>query len=296
MIIEEITVIGAGPSGLAAAIQLKRYGMDPWVVEKTAIGGLLRNANLVENYPGFPGGIPGPRLVRLFEEQAGDARLRVSFDQVVRLDLADKAFLVETKAHVHASRAVVVASGTKPRKPADLVIPQDVEERVFYEVHPLLKAEGKKIAVLGGGDAAFDYALTLGKANEVIILHRGDAPHCLPLLQERAKGKPEITYMNNVAVTRIMRDSPESILLDTAGPRGVARLAAHYLVIAVGREPQLDFLAERIRGDSRALERDGNLAFVGDVKNDVFRQVSIAVGDGVLAAMRMCRRRKESDA
>ena len=64
-----VAIIGAGPAGLAAAIQLQRYGIDALLLEAEAVGGLLRNANLVENYPGFPQGIPGMELARLFAGQ-----------------------------------------------------------------------------------------------------------------------------------------------------------------------------------------------------------------------------------
>ena len=74
-----VTIIGAGPAGLAAAIQLRRFGVTPLVLEGDEIGGLLRNANLVENYPGFPGGISGLALIRLFERQARDISVRVDF-------------------------------------------------------------------------------------------------------------------------------------------------------------------------------------------------------------------------
>ena len=65
-----VVIIGAGPAGLAAAMQLKRQGIDPLVLERKLVGGLLLNANLVENYPGFVDGISGPDLVSLFKDQA----------------------------------------------------------------------------------------------------------------------------------------------------------------------------------------------------------------------------------
>jgi thioredoxin reductase (NADPH) len=66
---EEVAIVGAGPAGMTAAIQLKRYGIPFVLLEKERIGGLLWNANLVENYPGFPAGVSGPKLVGLIEKQ-----------------------------------------------------------------------------------------------------------------------------------------------------------------------------------------------------------------------------------
>jgi len=60
-----VIIIGAGPAGIACAIQLKRYNINTIVLEKDKIGGLLKNANLVENYPGFPNGINGEKFVQL---------------------------------------------------------------------------------------------------------------------------------------------------------------------------------------------------------------------------------------
>ena len=57
---DEVVIIGAGPAGITAAIQLKRYGIPFVLMEKNRAGGLLWNANLVENYPGFPAGVSGP--------------------------------------------------------------------------------------------------------------------------------------------------------------------------------------------------------------------------------------------
>ena len=83
MCFQEVAIIGAGPSGIATAIQLKRYGIEPVILEKEEIGGVLKNANLVENYPGFPDGISGPELVKLFKKQVENrrhlARWRPSF-------------------------------------------------------------------------------------------------------------------------------------------------------------------------------------------------------------------------
>ena len=79
---ENIVIIGAGPAGLAAGLQLKRYGEEFILIERDNIGGLLRNANLVENYPGFPGGISGRELVRRFKKQVSEISVKVTFTEV----------------------------------------------------------------------------------------------------------------------------------------------------------------------------------------------------------------------
>src|SRR4030067_823709 len=82
---EQVIIIGAGPAGLATAIQLKRYGVTPLLFERAQAGGLLWNANLVENYPGFPSGISGPDLVGLFVRQAQHLSIDVTREEGVEM-------------------------------------------------------------------------------------------------------------------------------------------------------------------------------------------------------------------
>ena len=81
----KVTVVGAGPAGIAAAIQLTRYGIKPVVFEGNVIGGLVHNANRVENYPGFPKGIHGHHLAELFTEQLVEANIEVQKETVLSI-------------------------------------------------------------------------------------------------------------------------------------------------------------------------------------------------------------------
>ena len=72
-----VIIIGAGPAGIACAIQLKRYNIDSIVLEKDEIGGLLKNANLIENYLGFPNGISGKKLVQLINKQVRTSKINI---------------------------------------------------------------------------------------------------------------------------------------------------------------------------------------------------------------------------
>ena len=289
---EDVIIIGVGPAGIATAIQLKRYGIVPLLLEKNETGGLLRNANLVENYPGFPGGISGLALVNLFEKQLAENSIRVIFEETTELDLKDNLFTVATSRRVYYSRIMVVASGTKPKKSGISEAAEEVKDKIFYEVYPLLKVKGKKIVIVGAGDAAFDYALNLAKNNEVVILNRSRTTKCLPLLRERVELAPSSSYREDTEILRITSISPTDMLLECSSPGGISKLDAHYLVFAVGREPQLDFLSERLKVNARKMEDRGVLYFVGDVKNGVFRQTAIAVGDGIMTAMKIYEKLK----
>ena len=144
MKIEDVIIIGAGPAGIAAAIQLRRYGLTPVLLEKDHIGGLLVNANLVENYPGFPQGISGVELVKLFQSQLELTGVTVSFEEVLHLDY-DESFIIRTSQRELRSRIAVVASGTWPRQAE---FPPEAADRIFYEVSPIAGVEHKKIVII----------------------------------------------------------------------------------------------------------------------------------------------------
>jgi thioredoxin reductase (NADPH) len=232
----DIVIIGAGPAGMATAIQLKRYGLDPILLERNQVGGLLRNANLVENYPGFPNGIPGPRLIALFEKQVQRNGAEVTYDEVTCLDFDGDQFLVQAWDNVYRATYVVVAAGTKP-KPFPIEIPTQIRDRVFSEVWPLQDVSGRKIIIVGSGDAAFDYALNLAdRENTVLILNRGSKSSCLPLLRERASLIPAVTYREQITIQRI-DPGASSDFLRLITDR--CSLFTDYLLFAIGREPAM---------------------------------------------------------
>ncbi len=279
----EVLIIGAGPAGIAAAIQLKRYGFTPVLLEKDSVGGLLRNANLVENYPGFPNGVTGPKLITLFERQLRRIGVKVTFGEDVRLDYED-GWLAETKQAAYRPDIVLIASGTKPN-PVPIPIPEEAKDKVFSEVWPLADVRKKRIAIVGAGDAAFDYALNLAsRGNTVTILNRGNEANCLPLLRERADANPNIFYQEQTSLRRVEADeSANHLKLFT----NHYSLITDYLLFAIGREPRLDFLTKNVKRQERKLVECGKLYFVGDVHNGLFRQTAIAVGEGLRAAMQI---------
>jgi thioredoxin reductase (NADPH) len=283
----EVIIVGAGPAGLAVALQLKRYGIDVLVLEKSLIGGLLNNANLVENYLGFPGGIPGEQLISLFSQQVKELGVEIKPEKVLSVHYENGQFQFITPRSIFTSNIAIIATGTKPKLISDLEIPERLHERVLYEILPIKQVGGKRIGIIGGGDLAFDYALNLARKNRVTILNRGAKWKCLPLLWERANNSSHIRYLDGIKVTRIVESPHKRLLLDyTVGDKH-GELECDYLLIAIGREPQLDFFSNLDLDIFRELETLGKLYFIGDVKNGIYRQAAIAAGEGIMTAMKI---------
>ena len=286
----DVVIIGAGPAGMATAIQLKRNGIEPVILEKGEIGGLLKNANLVENYPGFPDGISGLRLIELFERQLAKAGVAVSSETVLELEHTGEVFSVKTNRRELRSTVAVIATGTKPKRTREIRIARGVDDRVLHEVHPIRGIKGKKVAIIGAGDAAFDYALGLSKENEVAILNRSAEEKCIPLLRQRCANVENISYRTDLCVREVADDDGRVVLSCLNGDsQKENQIWADYVVIAAGREPCLDFLGAKLRGSVKDLTERRKLYLVGDVKNEIYRQTAICVGDGVKAAMQISR-------
>jgi thioredoxin reductase len=280
---------------LATALQLERYGIKPLIFEQSRLGGLLHNANLVENYPGFPGGISGAELVNLFSKQVAAYPLNIKKTRLENLDYADGLFLASTVQQIFHARVAVIASGTKPRVFTDLEIPEQVQGKVLYEIYPLLKEHGRKIAIVGAGDAAFDYALNLGRNNQIYLLNRGQEISCLPLLMQRAGSMPGIEYHQETRIARITALQNDTLLLDCFSPKGSQTFTVDFLVGAIGRDPNLDFVSGHLKEKAIQLANSGQLYYVGDVANGLYRQTAIAVGDGILSAMKIYQYFQEND-
>jgi thioredoxin reductase (NADPH) len=288
-----VAVVGAGPAGIAASIYLKRAGIDDVALfEKKEVGGLLLNAHLVENYPGFPMGIKGANLCNLMKDQLSRWNIKPIMEEVKQISIENDNFILNTSDGKSKFKIVILATGTKPR---ELGIPGERElvgKLVFYEIKDLLpKLKPRNICiVIGGSDVAFDYSLNLADNGATVELYfRSKRPRCLPLLEKRVKncanirihpsstpidikerkGKPEIRF-------RSTEKNANSISDDTA----TCKSEADYILIACGRKPNKEFLSSDLKkGNMRGL------FFAGDVRTGNFRQVGIAVGDGIRAAM-----------
>ncbi len=280
-----VAVIGAGPAGIAAAVQLCRSGIDTVVFEKDRPGGLVRSAGLVENYPGFPGGIEGPELACLFERHLLSSGASVIAEEVVSIDRTGGSFEIKTEKERYRAGFVVIAAGTVPLKPEEIEVSRTAEPLVFTEIGPLLDLEGKQVAVIGSGDAAFDYALNLSKKNDILIIMRSSEPKCLPLLLERAGKEERIKIVKEFDCGKVEKTGSGQLSIRRKEGNEDEAVVADRLLFAVGREPADGFFSPGISENIDLLSGDGLLYLVGDLKNGIYRQTAIAVGDGIRAAM-----------
>lgn len=269
-----VGVIGAGIGGIATAVQLARYGIESVIFERDRIGGLVRNAYSVENTMFFPDGIKGERVVEILEEYVRRYNLKIVYEEVRRVRKAGEPFEVETDNGTYRFKYLVVATGTRPRK-----LPFD---GIIYHVAEVPRRHYGRVLIIGGGDVAFDYALTMGEiSDEVIILMRSE-PKALPYLQELVKRRSNIrTLMGQVWEIKPINGRRKILAKTSAGD-----FEADLVLGAIGRVPNIE-LVEGIEDD--------NLFLVGDVKNGIYRQTALAIADGIKTAMTIWRRERYGD-
>ena len=280
-----IAIVGAGPAGMAASIQLKRLGYSPFLFEKESAGGLLWNANLVENYPGFPKGISGPELINLMISHLHEIKIEIIQIEINHISQQKGYFKLKSGSEEFIVDYLIVASGTKP-KPLKLKISDSIQRLIHNDLRKLQNAKGKKIVIIGSGDAAFDQALNLSSKNFITIINRGKEIKALKLLVERSSNVKNISYMGNTQIEKmeLLKDKVphdnQVFSIATRGKNGETHIVeCEEVISAVGRKAQLEFLDHHIESEK--------IFLVGDVKNGLYRQVGIAIGDGIYAAMKI---------
>ncbi len=286
----QVLIIGAGPAGCAAAIQLKRSGIDNLLFEKDHVGGLAINANLIENYLGFPKGINGKEFVKLLENHLLNLEIRLIREEIINIswNSEKELFYANSKINYYKSDYLIDASGTIPKK-ISINNEKKLEELeyIYYEPSKLdkEKIKNKKIAIIGAGDVAFDYALQLVKyVSELTIINRKSTFSCLPPLLNRVKSNDnKIKIINNKHIVsfEIIKNRNKSYVeiefIDNS------KFKFDIIIIAIGRVVN-DSLIKQLEIERKELKK---LFQIGDVKNGYYRQISIASADGIKCAMKI---------
>jgi len=295
----EIAIIGGGPAGIATAIQLKRFDLDPCLFEKDRLGGLLWNAQWVENYPGYYQGISGRELAKKLKNHLETFNVKVIYEPVtdVHYNPVKEAFSLTTLKGTYSAQIVVIASGTTANR-GDLpdLLPRELYRNVYFEILPILNKKNKKILIIGAGDIAFDYALNLSCQNEIILLYRGNKIKALPLLGRRIRENPNVRLIDSATIEKVRKGKGKKLSVSILGKDiSSTQFEIDYIVGAIGRLPQVDFLNKDMTARQGDLGTGGRLFFAGDVKNGRLRQAAIAVGNGIEVAMKIFHHLKKTN-
>ena len=292
----EVVIIGGGPAGLSAGIYTVRARLSSLLIEKGLIGGQVANAELVENYPGFPEGISGYDLTELMQRQATKFGLEILTAEVTGVELNGEQKIAKTNEGDFVVKAMIIASGSEWTK---LGIPGE-KEFTGKGVSYCAICDGafftdQTVAVVGGGNAAITEALSLTKfVSKVIVIHRRQELRATRIVQEKASAEPKIEFLWNTVVEEIeggevvkrlrLRNviTGEKSSLDVAG-----------IFVAIGFKPNTDYLKSILSLDATGhvmtnekmeTEVPGIFA-AGDVRSSSIRQIIAAVGDGATAAI-----------
>ncbi len=293
----DLAIIGAGPAGLTAAIYGGRAALRTAVIEKGSPGGQAATTYMVENYPGFPGGITGPELMDKMERQARE--YGAEFFTLEASSISEEAgrFHIAAGGRNIVASSVVIATGAREKR---LGVPGELDFR-GRGVSYCATCDGaffreKKVIVVGGGDSAVEEAVFLTKfAAEVLIVHRRDQLRAAKAVQKKALSNPKIKFAWNSVVEEIRGDqNVTSVVLRNVENDERANVHTDGVFIYVGLVPNSECVRGFVATDDQGYittneelqtSRPGVFA-AGDVRKKLLRQISTAVGDGALAAIK----------
>jgi thioredoxin reductase (NADPH) len=305
---EQIVIIGSGPAAWTGAIYAARANLSPVVIEgvgsRTMIpGGQLMFTTEVENYPGFPDGVTGPKMMSDFREQALRFETRVLAEDVVSVNFSNPLLSLSTNmGRVVEADTIVIATGANAQW-----IGLENEQRLAQSgggVSACAVCDGalphfrdKIIAIVGGGDSAMEDALYMAKfAKQVVVIHRRDELRASKIMQERAFAEEKIRFEWNKVVEDVLGDEVISaVLLRDALTGDRSELEVGGLFVAIGHTPNTRFLEGQVD-----LKPNGFIQMptpwrtetsvpgvfaAGDVMDDYYKQAVTAAGTGCMAAL-----------
>ena len=292
----KVVIVGSGPAGLTAAIYAARANLEPVVLAGSAPGGQLMLTSDVENYPGFPDGIQGPDLMAAMRAQAERFGARIIDVDIDRVDLSERPFRIYARGTEYRGQAVIVATGASA-----LWLGLDSETRLRGRgVSACATCDGfffrdREIAVVGGGDTAFEEAIYLTRfATKVHMLHRRDSFRASKIMVDRARDHEKIEIHPNTEIAEVLGDSKvEGLKLRDTVTGEASSMPIEGLFIAIGYRPNTEAFRDWLEVDEKGYlvvhdETDSKIDGVfiaGDVHDHRYRQAVTAAGDGCKAAI-----------
>jgi len=292
----QLIIIGGGPAGLSAGIYAARSKLDTLLIEKAGLGGQILNAELVENYPGFPQGVSGAELGSLMAQQAAKYGLSTAMAEVEGIEVLGREKIVRTSEGQYRSRAVIVAGGSEYTRLGVAGEQEFLGRGVSY----CAMCDGaffrdEVVGVVGGGNVALNDAIFLTRfASKVIVIHRRDQLRATRALQDRAFAQPGIEFVWDTVVESINGDSQvRGLRLRNVKSGKESSLKVSGVFVAVGHRPNTEYLKSLLKLDEGGfIPVSGQMETAvpgiyaaGDIRAGSVRQVVSAVGDGATAVI-----------
>lgn len=277
----DVIVIGAGPAGCSAAIQSVRLGLSVRLMDRTGVaGGLIREARLVENAPSMEGPIRGTEYACRLGASLQRFRIPIEHRSVTGIRRTGSGFTLLTQEGPSTSRTVILATGTEP---AAFDIPGDAG----FVMHSFLDLPadlaGKILLIIGGGEAALDYALHAADLDaRVSLLVRGSSTKARGALLEAVLEHDMVDILYDTRPVGLDISGDFAVLqTDHAGLPGT--LESDLLLAAVGRTAIMPELPEDLSG-TRTTSSATGLFICGDALLGSLGQAGTACGQGLQAA------------
>jgi thioredoxin reductase (NADPH) len=313
--IRDVVVIGAGPSGLAAAVYAASEGLDVLVIETVAPGGQAGSSSKIENYLGFPTGISGLALAgrALVQAQKFGAEVAIAIS-AVRLNCDCRPFLVElSDGHTVKSRTVIIASGAEYRKLAIENLTDYLGVGVYYAATAVEQklCGDDEVVVVGGGNSAGQAAVFLasnGRRVQLLVRSDGLAVSMSRYLIRRIEETPNITLHVRTEITALEGNGRLERVTWRTGPNGKTQThGIRHLFLMTGAVPNTGWLQGCVALDDKGFVRTGpdlhvengapdgwplsrpplhlettipGIFAVGDVRCGSAKRVAAAVGEG----------------
>jgi len=288
----DIIVIGAGAAGMTAALYAVRAGMKTIILEKMGIGGQITLTEAVENYPGFSF-ISGPDLMDKFEQHIKKFGVVVEYEEVHDVKLGDGSHIVVTDDKEYKTHAVIVSTGSNPRK---LGVPGE-EKFIGRGVSYCAVCDGpffkdKEVIVVGGGDAAIKESIYLTQiVKKVTIIHRRDKLRAEKILQNQAFANPKIEFIWDHVVDRILGNEVfEGLVIKNVHTEEAREMKVDGVFVYIGHIPNTKFIDVEKTANGLIITDDcvktsqAGIYAAGDCRDTCLRQIATCVGDGALAA------------
>ena len=291
--VNDVVIIGAGPAGLTAGVYCARKMLKPVIISEN-IGGQALESWAIENYMGYRM-VTGEELMKKFEEQVRTLNIRLELDRVTGITREENFFIVKTLSDSEVrAKSLILTQGNRPKKLGVANEEQYLGRGLSICATcdgPLYR--GKKVAVVGGGNAALQTAVEMSNLAVSVDLIVRSTVRADPVYVEKLKTKKNITVHLNAQVTGIEGDKFLSAITIKDETGKELRITLDGVFIEIGWLPNTDMVTDLVELNGKkeiVVDCNGHTSVpgifaAGDVTSVESKQIIIAAGDGAKAAL-----------